>query len=353
MRIASIVGARPQFIKAALLSKELRRIGTEVLINTGQHYDLNMSDIFFKQLSLKADMDLQVGSGTHAAQTARMLEAIDAALMEVQPDLVIVYGDTNTTLSAVLVASKRTIPIAHVEAGLRIFDLSVPEEVNRVVSDHLSDILFAPTAHAMNMLKNEGLGERSYLVGDVMVELLRKNMHKLSRKYIERLGLSEGGYVLCTIHRQDNVDVKKNLNSIFKGLTDSEKRILLPLHPRTRKKVEEFGLERAIGKNIMIVEPVGYIEMLSMMRFAEKVCTDSGGVQKEAFLLKRPCITLRTGTEWVETKRAGWNLLVGTDPRRISKAISRFEPSKKWKDVYPISDSAKRICKILRSKMNG
>jgi UDP-GlcNAc3NAcA epimerase len=221
------------------------------------------------------------------------------------------------------------------------------------VSDHLSDILFAPTAHAMKMLKNEGLGGRSYLVGDVMVELLRKNMHKLNRRYIERLGLSEGGYVLCTIHRQDNVDVKKNLSSIFEGLTGSGKRILLPLHPRTRKKIEEFGLGRAIGKNVMIVEPVGYLEMLSMMRFAEKVCTDSGGVQKEAFLLKRPCVTLRTGTEWVETTKAGWNLLVGTDPRRISKAICKFEPSKKWKDVYPISDSARRICKVLRSKMKG
>lgn len=351
MKIASIVGARPQFIKAAILSGELQKIGEPVLINTGQHYDINMSEIFFEEFRLRADHDLKIGSGTHGVQTGRMLQAVEQMLLKEAPDVVLVYGDTNTTLAGALAAAKIRIPLAHVEAGLRSYNRAMPEEINRVVADHVSDILFAPTKYAMKTLASEGLDERSHLVGDVMVQILRRNMSSISKEPLKKLGLKPGGYVVCTLHRPENVDSKATLRAILKGLALSGKEVVIPLHPRTRKRISEFKINRDIGKNIRLIPPAGYHEMLALMRHSEKVCTDSGGVQKEAYVLKRPCITVRNETEWIETVEAGWNVLTGPRTERIASALREFKPRRTWKDIYPIPNPAERICEVLQARI--
>jgi UDP-GlcNAc3NAcA epimerase len=351
MKTVSIVGARPSFIKASLLSKKLEKLGEHILINTGQHYDINMADIFFEEFRMHADYDLRIGSGSQGAQTARMLESLERVLKKVTPDVVITYGSTNTTLAGVLAAAKLKIPSAHVESGVRSYNRRRSEEVNRVVADHISDILFAPTSYAMKILMSEGLGDRAHLVGDLQIELLRRHLDKLSGKYLEKYQVKPGGYILCTIHMEENVDIEENLRNILKGLTDSGKHILFPIHPRTRNRIRQFNLFREIGKNIQIVNPVGYIEMLSLIKYSERVCTDSSGVQKEAYLLKKPCVTLRKETEWIETIDTGWNTLAGTNPARITKMVSTFEPKNRWKNVYPIMNTSERICEILSSRI--
>jgi len=351
MKTVSIVGARPQFIKGAILSGELEKLGEHLLINTGQHYDINMAEIFFEEFRIRADYNLKIGSGSHGVQTAHMLEAIERLLTKICPDVAIVYGDTNTTLAGALAAAKLHIPVAHVEAGLRSYNRLMPEEVNRVVSDHISDILFAPTNYAMKILMSEGLGERAHMVGDVMIQLIRRHMDKLSKKSLDKFDVSPEQYILCTLHRPENVDVKENLRNILKGLTDSGKKIVFPIHPRTKRRIREFYLSRDVGKNIHVIDPVGYIDMLTLMKYSEMVCTDSGGVQKEAFALRRPCVTARTETEWIETVDAGWNVIVGTNPARIAKVLSSFKPKTRWKDVYSIPNPSERICEVLEARI--
>lgn len=333
MKIATVVGARPQFIKMVPVSRELkRREIEEVIIHTGQHYDYDMNRIFFEQLNIpEPDYYLGVGSGTHGYQTGEMIKRIEKVLMKEKPDLVLVYGDTNSTLAGALAAVKLHIKIAHVEAGLRSFDKRMPEEVNRVLTDHISDYLFAPTETAVKNLYNEGIKEGIYLTGDVMYDALLYNI-KIARKkskILEELGLKPKEYLLATVHRAENTDNRERLESIIMAFIKSGEPIVFPAHPRTRKYLKAYGLMEVITKadNIILINPVGYLDMLVLEENAKKILTDSGGVQKEAYFLRVPCITLRERTEWVETIEDGWNTLVGTDKEKILKAINEFEPS--------------------------
>jgi len=307
MRIASIVGARPQFIKAAVVSKELRKKHEELLIHTGQHYDFQMSRIFFEQMEIpEPAYNLEVGSGNQGWQTGEMLIRLERVLLQEKPDWVLVYGDTNSTLAGALAAAKLHIPVAHVEAGCRSFNRSMPEEINRLLSDHLSSLLFCPTQRAKDNLEKEGILQGVHLVGDVMLDSLLLYMEK-ANALPPHLGLSPKGYVLFTLHRQENVDDKRRLRSILEEIGKIEHLVIFPIHPRTLKSLKEFGL--SLPPNIRLIDPVGYLEMLSLEKNAQGILTDSGGVQKEAFYLQVPCITLRNETEWIETVEAGWNKL--------------------------------------------
>ncbi|NJE05721.1 UDP-N-acetylglucosamine 2-epimerase (non-hydrolyzing) [Thermococcus sp. M36] len=332
MKIATIVGARPQFIKMAPVSRELRKHFDEIVIHTGQHYDYEMNKIFFEQLNIpEPDYYLGVGSGSHGYQTGEMLKRIEEVLMKEKPDLVLVYGDTNSTLAGALAAVKLHIKVAHVEAGLRSLDKRMPEEVNRVLTDHVSDYLFAPTETAVKNLYNEGIKDRVYLTGDVMYDALLYNI-KIARKHskiLDKLGLKPRKYLLATVHRAENTDNRKNLENIIEAFIDSNESIVFPAHPRTQKYLKAYGLIKQIEKaeNIIITPPIGYLDMLILEENAKKILTDSGGVQKEAYFLKVPCITLREKTEWVETVEDGWNILVGADKEKLIKAIMEFEPN--------------------------
>lgn len=334
MKIATIVGARPQFIKMAPVSRELRKHFDEIIIHTGQHYDYEMDRIFFEQLSIpEPDYYLGVGSGSHGYQTGEMLKKIEDVLAKENPDLVLVYGDTNSTLAGALAAVKLHIKVAHVEAGLRSFDKKMPEEVNRVLTDHVSDYLFAPTETAVKNLYNEGIKEGVYLTGDVMYDAMLYNIKIAERKskILDELGLKPKEYLLATVHRAENTDNKKNLENIVEAFIESEELIVFPAHPRTVKFLKSYGVYERLKKaeNVLLIKPVGYLDMLVLEKNAKKILTDSGGVQKEAYFLKVPCITLRKRTEWVETVSDGWNVLVGADKEKILAAIKKFEPREK------------------------
>lgn len=317
MRIVTVVGARPQFIKAAAVSRVLRREPGmhEVLVHTGQHYDEAMSAVFFSELGIPApDVHLGVGSGAHGAQTARMLEAIEQVLLDVRPDWVLVYGDTNSTLAGALAAAKLHVPVAHVEAGLRSFNRRMPEEVNRVLTDHAADLLLAPTQMALVNMRNEGLAEeRMRLVGDVMYDAaLHFGAEAESKSQVlERLGLTRRGYVLATIHRAENTDEPNRLKVLMEALwrVASELPVVLPLHPRTHKALQAMGAWEAIADRLMLIEPVGYLDMAMLERHARAIATDSGGVQKEAFFYRVPGVVLRDECEWTELLDLGWNRL--------------------------------------------
>ncbi len=350
MKIVSIVGARPQFIKCAPLSRELRKRHTEILVHTGQHYDPEMSDIFFAELHIpKPHHHLNVGSGSHGKQTGEILSRVEEVVVSEKPDLVLVYGDTNSTLAGALAAVKLHVPVAHVEAGLRSFDRSMPEEINRIVADHVSDILFCPTPTAVENLGKEGIGHGVYLVGDVMVDALHFNQKiaKESSKILERLGLSKESYLLMTVHRPSNTDNKENMQSITSALERSEKTVVFPMHPRTKKYLKEYGMLDKMPDSMFCIDPVGYLDMLCLLSNAEKVLTDSGGVQKEAYISGIPCITLRENTEWVETVQDGWNVLVGADEEKIYSAIQSFTPIAPQRDVFGSGDASERITRIL------
>jgi UDP-GlcNAc3NAcA epimerase len=328
-RIATVVGARPQFIKAAVVSRLLRATPgvSEVLIHTGQHYDPEMSEIFFKELSLHApELHLAIGSGPHGAQTGRMLEAVEKVLADVRPDWVVVYGDTNSTLAGALAAAKLRIPTAHVEAGLRSHNRAMPEEINRVLVDHCSDLLLAPTRAAVENLRREGLpSNRIELVGDVMYDAALFYAEKASREslILKTMALVPQSYILATVHRAENTDDSVRLRGIVEGLGRVSARlpVVLPLHPRTRAALKNVGgLETAL-QSIRVVPPVGYLDMILLERNARAIATDSGGVQKEAFFYRVPCVTFRGETEWVETVETGANRLVPADAEQIDRAL--------------------------------
>ncbi len=318
MKIITIVGARPQFIKAAAVSRMLRSTEgvKEILVHTGQHYDANMSDVFFEELEIpRPDYNLGIGSGTHGAQTGKMLEAIEKVLLEEKPDWVLVYGDTNSTLAGALAAVKLHIPVAHVEAGLRSFNRHMPEEINRVLTDHASDLLFAPTKTAVINLRHEGIPEeRIKLVGDVMYDaaLFYGKRAERQSQILNKLGLKPKGYVLATVHRAENTDDPVRLKVIFDALCEiaREIKVVLPLHPRTREALIKSGIYDKVASGICLTEPVGYLDMVMLEKNACLIATDSGGVQKEAFFYRVPCVTLREETEWVELVELGWNLVV-------------------------------------------
>jgi UDP-GlcNAc3NAcA epimerase len=348
MKVMTIVGARPQFIKAAPVSRVLRRHHEEFLLHTGQHYDDEMSDLFFRQLAIPApDQNLEVGSGRHGAQTGAMLAGIESVAIEQRPDWLIVYGDTNSTLAAALVGAKLHIPVAHVEAGLRSFDRRMPEEVNRVVADHVSTLLLCPTETAVGNLEREGVTRGVSMVGDVMLDAFRQNVQVADDKIriLADLGLEPHSYQLLTVHRAENTDQPDLLRAILRGVADSGRRAVFPAHPRTRAVLKSMALE--LPGNVTLIDPVGYLEILVLEENAEAIVTDSGGVQKEAYFAGRPCITLRTTTEWTETVDAGWNVLVGTDPVAIARAMREFRPEGPRPELFGDGHAAERVVKAL------
>jgi UDP-N-acetylglucosamine 2-epimerase (non-hydrolysing) len=349
MKIASIVGARPQFIKCAAISRELRKAHEEVLVHTGQHYDHGMSEIFFEELDMpRPDYNLNVGSSTHGKQTGEMLMRIEKVLAKELPDLVLLYGDTNSTLAGALAASKLHMKIAHVEAGLRSFDRSMPEEINRILTDHISDLLFCPSQNAMDNLRKEGIAGGSYLVGDVMVDTLNhyKKIAVKKNKLSEQLGLKKGAYYVLTLHRPGNTDSRENLKNIMGALEESGKTIVFPVHPRTRKYLQSYGFLNSMPDNVKLIEPVGYLDMIKLMMGAEKIMTDSGGIQKEAYVLGVPCITLRENTEWIETLDGKWNVLVGTNKDMIIKMIHETGDRGEHRDIFG-KNASKKIVKTI------
>ena len=359
MKIVTIVGARPQFIKAAAVSRVLRRAHTELLLHTGQHYDANMSGVFFDELDIpRPDFNLGVGSGTHARQTAQMLVGIEDVLLSQKPDAVLVYGDTNSTLAGALAAAKLGIPVAHVEAGLRSFNRAMPEELNRVTTDHLSKWLFCPTQTAVKNCTVEGISG-AVNVGDVMCDALRHYRETALAQYrgretknlrhiLSNAGGFEAGWYLATIHRAENTDGEARLAAILAGLEALPLPVVFPVHPRTKPLVQMLASARGY-RNVHFVEPVGYLAMLALTAGARKVITDSGGLQKEAYLLEVPCVTVRPETEWVETLVGGWNVLAGARTEDIVQKVTRVAPDPaRHPDYYGDGHAAERIAAALK-----
>ncbi|HXJ94782.1 MAG TPA: UDP-N-acetylglucosamine 2-epimerase (non-hydrolyzing) [Terriglobia bacterium] len=349
-KVATVVGARPQFVKAAAISRRLRCMAREVLIHTGQHYDANMSEVFFQELEIPApDYHLDVGSGTHGKQTGEMLEEIEEVLLQEKPDWVLVYGDTNSTLAGALAAAKLHIPVAHVEAGLRSFNRRMPEEINRVLTDHLAALLLAPTEVAVRNLRKEGLMEGVELVGDVMYEVALEHLKAAEQhsRILERLGLNGRGFALATVHRAENTDDPSRLSAILDALgrIGREYPVVLPLHPRTREAARR--LSGAWLEHLQVTEPLPYLDMVRLESQARLILTDSGGVQKEAFFFHVPCITLRDETEWVETVDSGWNVLAGAEPERIVHAARSYKPGSHNTFPYGRGDASRRIIALL------
>lgn len=357
-RIVTIVGARPQFIKAAAVSRAIARWNAscagggsrgieELLVHTGQHYDENMSEVFFEELAIPRPLvNLGVRSSRHGEQTGRMLSGIETVLLEQPPDVVLVYGDTNSTLAGALAAAKLHVPVAHVEAGLRSYNRRMPEEINRVVTDHVSQWLFCPTSAAVENLRREGITANVHQVGDVMYDSVLASREVANRRsdVLRRLGLSAGGYCLATVHRAENTDDPRRLKSILAALRQMERPVVLPLHPRTRRALGDAP-DEDLGR-LRVIDPVSYLDMLALESHASLVLTDSGGVQKEAFFCGVPCVTLRDETEWVELVETGWNQVAGTETEEILEAVSRAGPGR---TAAPYGDgrAAERIVGIL------
>ena len=348
MKILTVVGARPQFIKAAAVSRRLRAEHQEVQLHTGQHYDDSMSDRFFRELGLPApDVELNVGSGLHGQQTAEMLTGIERAIFDHTPDRVLVYGDTNSTLAGALAAAKLHVPVAHVEAGLRSFNRRMPEEINRIVADQLSDLLFCPSQVAADNLAREGITAGVHVVGDVMAEAVRAFAPSRDRAadMVGREGLAPGRYFVATIHRAENTDDPARLGAIVRAFGAIGEPIVFPAHPRVREAIARHGI--AVPSNVRVMAPAGYAEMLALVTAARAVLTDSGGLQKEAYWLGVPCVTLRDETEWVETVAAGWNHVVGADTERIIETVRTLTVPATRPPLYGERGSVERICALL------
>lgn len=361
-KIISVIGARPQFIKAAPVSKALVRLCdgfsksrrvTEMIVHTGQHYDSNMSEDICNQLGVVPQRNLGINGGSHGAQTAAMIRELEAVFVSERPDLVLVYGDTNSTIAGSLAAAKLGIRIGHVEAGLRSFNRAMPEEINRVVTDHVSDILFAPTEAAVRNLAHEGIHKNVHLVGDVMFDAVQENLARARQEshILERLGIEGGGYILATIHRAENTVTAGHLQRIVDALIEvsSLKRIIWPLHPRTRKALDGPPIAQLDNTaQLTIIEPVPYLDMLILESNAQTIVTDSGGVQKEAAWLGVPCVTVRNETEWVETVESGWNVLAGTQADSIIDAISCAQERRQTLAPFPVlTGAADSVAKSL------
>ena len=374
MKIVTVVGARPQFIKAAAVSRMIQEFNRrkrriqEILVHTGQHYDYLMDKVFFEELELpRPDYHLGVGSGSHGRQTGIMLERIETILQEEKPEVLMVYGDTNSTLSGALAAAKLNIPVAHVEAGLRSYNRTMPEEINRLLTDHLSAFLFCPTDQAVRNLLKEGIKDgrtrKVKNVGDVMYDSILYYSKIAEKKSTILQGLNlvnpqsvppgrdNPQYYLATLHRAENTDDPKVLNSILKALNEIGRNtsVILPLHPRTKKMMKVHHLFSEF-KNIKWIDPVSYLDMLQLEKKAKAILTDSGGVQKEAYWFKVPCLTLREETEWVETVKSGWNVLVGTGPKKIVQGLNVFgkgRPSKKGMGIFGDGRASGKIIQIL------
>jgi UDP-GlcNAc3NAcA epimerase len=357
VKVLSVVGARPQFVKVAVVSRALREAGLlEVLVHTGQHYDPGLSEVFFRELDIPSpDYHLGIGGGTHGENTGRMIEAIERVLLEERPDWVLVYGDTDSTLAGAIAAAKLHIPVARVETGLRSFNRRMPEEINRVPTDHASDLLFAPSETAVRNLLREGIDEdRIKLVGDVMYDAALYYGAKAEResRILDRLGLKPKEYLLATVHRAENTDDPERLGAILEALALLHKEIsvVFPVHPRTQKRARAFGLEKYL-KQVLAVEPVGFLDMIMLEKYARLILTDSGGVQKEAYFYRVPCVIVREETEWIELVEIGWNRL---QPPRSAEALVeavRHSLSSQGKEehahLYGLGDASQRIAGIL------
>lgn len=368
MKMITVVGARPQFIKAATVSRAIAennkncpdRVITERIVHTGQHYDEYMSQVFFDELDIpRPDYNLGVGSGPHGQQTGQMIKKIEQVLLKEKPNCVFVHGDTNSTLAGALAAAKLHIPVAHVEAGLRSFNRRMPEEINRVLVDNVSDFLFCPTETAVNNLASEGISKGVHLVGDVMYDSIlyyEKKVESIQQKTLKRLNIRPKSYYLATVHRAENTDDALRLSQIaeaFNEIASADCPVILPLHPRTVGYARKYGLEFA--SNVKVVQPVSYLEMVVLVSNARIILTDSGGVQKEAYFFGVSCITLRDETEWVETVESGWNTLVGTNKHSIIGATRHVgKPRIRLpKSIYGNGDAANRISKILRNSQTA
>lgn len=354
MRILTVVGARPQFIKASIVSKKLIDFHDEIIVHTGQHYDDNMSGRFFSELGIPhPKYNLAVGSKSHAKQTGEMMIAIEDILLKEEPRCLIVYGDTNSTVAGALAASKLNIPVVHIEAGLRSFNKRMPEEKNRILTDHLSEVLFCPTETSAANLSHEGITTNVYNVGDVMLDSTIyfseiANERYSEMKYLESIGLHSKGYYLATIHRAENTDDVKKISEILKSLDSLGYPVIFPVHPRIKKIVHDV-IETCGYKNINAVEPVGYLEMLFLVKHACKVLTDSGGLQKEAYFLEVPCITLRGETEWVETLAGNWNILCDIDAELIKDRVdtTKIDFEIRKKNLFGNGNASEEISKTL------
>ena len=350
MRILTVLGARPQFVKSFPVSAALDAAHEETLVHTGQHYDEKLSDVFFDELGLDSPTyDLGVGSAPHAVQTADIMRELDPIVADESPDALLVYGDTNSTLAGALVGAKRAVDVLHVEAGLRSGNQSMPEEHNRVVTDHVSDVLFAPSADAERNLEREGLSDRAHRPGDVMYDAIRwaTDVARSNSTIIESLDLTDTEYVLATVHRPRNTDDETRLAAILDAFERLDRTVVLPAHPRTVDRLEEYELRERAADAVMLVDPVSYLDFVRLLDGAERVATDSGGVQKEAFFLEKACVTLREETEWVETVEAGWNVLAGADPDEIHWGLTDFETPTTRPEPYGTGDAATRIAEVL------
>ena len=363
MKILTVVGARPQFIKAAAISRIIRDQYSnsieEIIVHTGQHHDENMSQIFFDELDIpKPKFNLEISGGGHGAMTGKMLEGIERILLQERPDCLLIYGDTNSTLAGAISAAKLHIPVAHVEAGLRSFNMRMPEEVNRILSDRISTLLFCPTKTAVENLSAEGIKNGVYQVGDVMhdVALFYREKAQKNSRILNALGLTNKGFALATCHRAENTDDPHRLASILEAFAEIAKDLplVLPLHPRTKKLIAENNLSSFLGA-IVITDPLPFLDMIALEQGAKMILTDSGGVQKEAFFYNTPCITLRDETEWVETVSLGWNQLVGADTRAIIRAVEKISttPNPVSQNMpYGNGDASQEICQHLLKSIN-
>ena len=359
MRVLTVVGARPQFVKHGAVANVLRARHEEVLVHTGQHYDHGMSATFFDELAIpEPDHNLGIAGGPHGQMTGRMMEALEEVTVDATPDWMLVYGDTNSTLAAALVAAKLHVPVAHVEAGLRSFNRKMPEEVNRVVTDHVATLLLCPTDNAVRLLANEGVTDGVLNGGDVMYDSVLAHLERSRQRpdagaVLDRIGVS-GAFALATVHRPENTDHPDRLAGIMRGLGELSVPVVLPLHPRTKKRLAEHAV--TVPESVRLVEPLGYLDLLFVAASSALVLTDSGGLQKEAFFLGRRCVTLRDETEWVETVDAGANEIVGADADRLKDAAERslkLGPLQVTEGAGPFGDghAAEAIVRALESSL--
>lgn len=349
-KIATIVGARPQFIKCAPVSREIHKYFSEILIHTGQHYDQNMSQAFFEELDIpEPDYNLGIGSGNHGEQTAKMLIAIEKILIDLKPDIVLIYGDTNSTLAGALAAAKLHIPVAHVEAGLRSFNRKMPEEINRIVSDKLSKYLFVPTQTAVDNLSKEGQTDGVYNVGDVMFDSFLYNLSRIDTNAImQKYNLTSKNYILTTVHRPQNTDNPAILKELFSTLESLNELIIFPIHPRTRNLMKQYKIQKHSDK-LLLVNPVSYQEMIALEKHASVIITDSGGVQKEAFFARVPCLVIREETEWVELVENGWAVLMGDQFEKLPETIAGLSTFKPMVDkLFGDGHASRKIVEILK-----